>query len=138
MVNLENEEEIKILKKKSEAASNNLFKFKKEFGKLKEENENILKELEENKLKIEKYEEDKKLELINLAKLKNENEGIFKVKNKLLEENKIKIMKIEEENKKLAKKLKDSENLIFPLRHEISQNKRKYEQAIKVNLFILL
>uniref|UniRef100_A0A914M2E2 Uncharacterized protein n=1 Tax=Meloidogyne incognita TaxID=6306 RepID=A0A914M2E2_MELIC len=40
-------------------------------------------------------------------------------------------MKIEEENKKLAKKLKDSENLIFPLRHEISQNKRNYEQALK-------
>uniref|UniRef100_A0A915LJA8 Uncharacterized protein n=1 Tax=Meloidogyne javanica TaxID=6303 RepID=A0A915LJA8_MELJA len=123
---------------------NELFKFKEEFEKLKEENKKIfeeklqfLKELEGNKLKIEKYEEDKKLELINLAKLKNENEGIFKVKNKLLEENKIKIMKIEEENKKLAKKLKDSENLIFPLRHEISQNKRNYEQALKVNLFIM-
>nr|CAD2183172.1 unnamed protein product [Meloidogyne enterolobii] len=117
---------------------NELFKFKADFEKLKEENEKIfeeklelLKELEENKLKIEKYEEDKKLELINLAKLKKENEGIFKVKNKLLEENKIKIMKIEEENKKLTKKLKDSENSIFPLRHEISQNKRNYEQAIK-------
>nr|CAD2125199.1 unnamed protein product [Meloidogyne enterolobii] len=135
LVNLENEEEIKILKKKSEAASNNLFKFKKEFGKLKEENEKILKELEENKLKIEKYEEDKKLELINLAKLKNENEGIFKVKNKLLKEleeykikmikkeegNKLNLIKIEEEFKELNKKLKNSENLIYQLRQEIGE-----------------
>ncbi|CAK5073863.1 unnamed protein product [Meloidogyne enterolobii] len=122
-------------------ALDQLSKIKEEFGKLKEENEKIfeekvelLKELEENKLKIGKYEEDKKLELINLDKLKEENEGIFKGKNKLLkdlEESKIKIMKIEEENKKLTKKLKDSENSIFPLRHEISQNKRNYEQAIK-------
>uniref|UniRef100_A0A915P3R9 Uncharacterized protein n=1 Tax=Meloidogyne floridensis TaxID=298350 RepID=A0A915P3R9_9BILA len=117
---LEEEEEIKILKENLEAL-NELFKIRENSEELKEENEKILKELEENKLKIEKYEEDKKLELINLAKLKNENEGIFKVKNKLLEENKIKIMKTEEENKELNKKLKNSENQIYQLRQEIGE-----------------
>ncbi|CAK5078182.1 unnamed protein product [Meloidogyne enterolobii] len=122
----EKEDEIRILKKKSEGALDQLSKFKKEFGKIKEENEKILKEklellkeLEENKLKMGKYEEDKKLELINLAKLKNENEGIFKLKNKLLEEleeYKIKIVEIDEENKELNKKLKDSE---YRREHEI-------------------
>ncbi|CAK5073872.1 unnamed protein product [Meloidogyne enterolobii] len=122
----EKEDEIRILKKTSDGALDQLSKFKKEFGKLKEENEKILKEklellkeLEENKLKIGKYEEDKKLELINLAKLKSENEGIFKVKNKLLEEleeYKIKIVEIDEENKELNKKLKDSE---YRREHEI-------------------
>ncbi|CAK5078651.1 unnamed protein product [Meloidogyne enterolobii] len=122
----EKEDEIKILKKTSDGALDQVSKIKKKFGKIKEENEKILKEklellkeLEENKLKIEKYEEDKKLELINLAKMKNENEGIFKVKNKLLEEleeYKNKMLKIEEENKELNKKLKDSE---YRREHEI-------------------
>nr|CAD2136197.1 unnamed protein product [Meloidogyne enterolobii] len=131
---LEEEEEIKILKENLEAL-NELFKIRENSEELKEENEKILKELEENKLKIEKYEEDKKLELINLAKLKNENEGIFKVKNKLLkeleeykikmikkeEENKLNLIKIEEEFKELNKKLKNSENLIYQLRQEIGE-----------------
>ncbi|CAK5073871.1 unnamed protein product [Meloidogyne enterolobii] len=126
----EKEDEIRILKKTSDGALDQLSKFKKEYGKIKEENEKILKEklellkeFEENKLKIEKYEEDKKLELINLAKLKNENEGIFKVKNKLLEEleeYKIKIGEKEEECKELNKKLRNCENIISQLRQKIS------------------
>nr|CAD2183174.1 unnamed protein product [Meloidogyne enterolobii] len=133
-------------------AENELFKFKENFEKSKEENEKIfkeklelLKELEENKLKIEKYEEDKKLELINLAKLKNENEEIFKEKAQLLKEfkeykikmtkieevNKSNLTKTEEDNKKLTKKSEISENIICQLRQEISQNKKNYKQEIK-------
>uniref|UniRef100_A0A915LMR7 Uncharacterized protein n=1 Tax=Meloidogyne javanica TaxID=6303 RepID=A0A915LMR7_MELJA len=125
-----------------------------DFEKLKEENEKIFKEkieligkLKEINSQKEKYEEDKKLELINLAKLKNTNEEIFKEKTQLLKEfkeykikmtkieevNKSKLTKIEEDYKKLTKKSEISENIISQLRQEISQNKKNYKQEIKVN-----
>ncbi|CAK5073866.1 unnamed protein product [Meloidogyne enterolobii] len=153
-----NEYKNKMLKLEEERvlAFDQLSKIKENFEKSKEENEKIfkeklglLKELEENKLKIEKYEEDKKLVLINLAKLKNQNEEISKEKTQLLKEfkeykikmtkieevNKSNLTKTEEDNKKLTKKSEISENIICQLRQEISQNKKNYKQEIKANLF---
>uniref|UniRef100_A0A914N488 Uncharacterized protein n=1 Tax=Meloidogyne incognita TaxID=6306 RepID=A0A914N488_MELIC len=108
---------------------------------LKENLEENKKELDDYKNKIVKLGEEHILALDQLSKIKedfekleNENGTVFEEKARLLKEldqYKIKMIKMEEENKKLTKKLKDSENIISQLRHEISQNKRNYEQAIK-------
>jgi len=117
---VEKEEEIKILKENLEENKND---YENKLAKLEEERYLALDEF----LKIKE----------EFEKLKNEKEKISKEKIGLLiterlEKNNLKLL-FEEDYKKLTSTLDTCKDIIPQLRQKISENKKNYEQEIKVN-----
>ncbi|CAK5073865.1 unnamed protein product [Meloidogyne enterolobii] len=142
---LQNYLQKEVEQQKEKIKSLELDKFKKE------EEIKILKEnLEENKNvyenKLLKLEEERVLALDEFLKIKEEFEKLKNEKEKIskekigfliterLEKNNLTLLS-EEDYKKLTSTLKTCEEIISQLQREISENKKNYEQEIKVNFF---